>query len=50
MPWSVTKETRNSIWMMKRVKEWAEILEIYRKDKENRSIDNKEEGKYILEG
>ena len=36
--------------MTKRVKEWEEILEIYRKDKENRSIDNKEEGKYILEG
>lgn len=49
MSWSVTKETRNSIWIRNRVKEWAEILEIYRKNKENRSIDNIGEEKYILE-
>ena len=40
MSWNVTKETGNSIRMMREGKE-DEIVKIYRKNKENRStIDN----------
>ena len=44
MSWNVKKETRNSIWMMREGKEWGEIVEIYRKNKRNKSTDIIEEG------
>ena len=49
MSWNVTKRDKKVNLNDRRGKEWGEIVEIYRKNKKNISIDNIKEEQNILE-
>ena len=49
MSWNVTKRDKKVNLNDRRGKEWEEIVEIYRKNKKNISIDNIKEEQNILE-